>query len=217
MWDIVFIFQSAHLLLNLSLFLGATAARGGIPPPWFLCTVVQGEVMERQEIGKRRKRIYSRIIYEGGGWRQRKRIQTEGYIKEGKDGGKIRFRASLLWLRWEEKKIFLKHFCSRGRIPPSFWLLLSLPSPKITCSGNFQFPAASETENIEQICPLARTEGGPVIDLTISPRDIRGLCTKTVITTPLSLSSSYWKAQSFLFFRGIMSCEVGFLSFSQCK
>ncbi len=99
----------------------------------------------------------------------------------------------------KRKRFFFKHFCSRGRRPASFWLLLSLPSPKITCSGNFQFPAASETEYIEQICHLARTEGGPVIDLTISPRHIRGLCTKTVITTPLSLSSSYWKAQSFFF------------------
>ena len=70
---------------------------------------------------------------------------------------------------------------------------------KLLAGINFQFPAASETEYIEQICHLARTEGGPVIDLTISPRHIRGLCTKTVITTPLSLSSSYWKAQSFLF------------------
>lgn len=42
-----------------------------------------------------------------------KETDTDRRKKEGKDGGKIRFRASLLWLRWEEKKNFFKNIFVR--------------------------------------------------------------------------------------------------------
>ncbi len=95
------------------------------PPPWSLCTVVQGEVMERQEIGKRRKRIYSRIIYEGGGWRQRKRIQTEGKKKE-RMVVKSDFGRHSCDCAGKRKRIFLKTFLFE-RQKTSYFLVATFP------------------------------------------------------------------------------------------